>query len=140
MSTSNRASPARPLPARSVQASASVIPLSLGLLSIVVSVALAIWTATTAASIPVFGELRLPAASPATWPLSLGGYVLTPITVIVALGWDRAAQRAGLRDRNFILKPQYSRALRWMTGLAFVISLWHILNLAVAIASGGSAA
>ena len=137
MSTSNRVAPARPQAPRAVQSSASLIPLALGILSIVVSVGLAVWTATTASVIPVLGEVKFPAASPSTWPLSLGGYVLTPITVIIALGWDRAAQRGGLRDRNFILKPTYSDTLRWLTGAAFLISLWHILNLAVALASGG---
>ncbi len=137
MSTSNRVAPARPSVQRLVQASASFVPLVLGILSIVASVGLGIWSATTASVIPVLGELRLPAALPSTWPLSLGGYILTPITVIIALGWDRAAQRGGLRDRNFILKPLYSDALRWLTVAAFVISLWHILNLAVALASEG---
>ena len=137
MSSSNRVAPTRPSAPRSAQASASFVPLALGILSIAASVGLAIWTATTASVIPVLGELRLPAAQPSTWPLSLGGYVLTPITVIIALGWDRASQRRGLRDRNFVLKPQYSDGLRWLTVAAFVISLWHILNLAVALASGG---
>ena len=70
----------------------------------------------------------------ADWLLSFSGYLLTPMLVTVALGWDRIAQRRGARDRNFILKPQFGSWLRALVIVGFVLSLWHILNLARIVA------
>jgi hypothetical protein len=120
------------------QAAASPVPLLVGGLSLALSVALLVWTMLTSSLIPVFGETRFLAAAADTWPLSVAGYLLAPIVVVLALGWDRVLQRRGLQDRNFALKPRYGLYLRILTGAGFIISLWHIFNIAVAVASNGA--
>jgi hypothetical protein len=116
---------------------ASPIPLAVGAVCFLLSLVLAGWTASTAHLTPVLGEYQLPAAAANSWPLSVAGYVLAPISVILTLGWDRVAQRRGLQDRNFALRPRYSFYLRVLAIAGFVVALWHIFNIAVAIASGG---
>tara|TARA_Y100000817_G_scaffold225901_1_gene178792 strand:- start:88 stop:480 length:393 start_codon:yes stop_codon:yes gene_type:complete len=119
-------------PARVAAAKASVasaVPLQLGLLSLILSVILAVWTFSTTATQPPFAELG-------TWPLSVAGYVLTPVLTIGALTWDRVAQRRGLRDRNFALRPAYATGLRYIVGFSFLPAVWHIANIANLFAGG----
>lgn len=115
---------------RQQQPTASPFPLMLGIVAFIASVGLSIWTVSTAVAQPVIFGLLLPLASDSTWPLSVAGYLLTPLTVSAALGWDRISQQRGLRDRNFALKPRYQRVLRWCAGLSFILAVWHVLNIA----------
>jgi len=103
--------------------------LSLALSAVLVVVAVAVGTTAS-----VLG-LSLPMVPDTKWLLSFAGYLLTPTLVTVALGWDRIAQRRGVRDRNFVLKPQYGTWLRILVVAGFVLSLWHILNLAYIVAA-----
>jgi hypothetical protein len=105
-------------------------------LALTLSVVLGIWTLTTANVAPIVGGLQLPLASTSTVALSVGGYVLTPLGTIAAYAWDQTAQRRGLRNRNFGLMPQYTRILRYVAGVGFIVAAWHILNIANAIAGG----
>jgi hypothetical protein len=102
----------------------------MGLMAISLSLVLAIWTATTASAQPFVGGLSFPFADISTLGLSVGGYVLTPAVVFGALVWDRLAQRLGLRDRNFGLKPQYTVTLQWLAGAGMLLAAWHVLNIA----------
>jgi hypothetical protein len=116
---------------------ASPFPFVLGLLAVAVSVVLAVITALNVTSIPLSGDFAIPLAHSSTVALSIAGYVLTPLTVIGALAWDRVAQRKGLQsNRNFGLKPQYSLWLQVLTMAAFVFAIWHILNIASWLAGG----
>ncbi|WP_284301800.1 hypothetical protein [Homoserinibacter gongjuensis] len=99
-------------------------------MAISLSLVLAVWTATTASAQPFVGGLSLPFADISTLGLSVGGYVLTPVVVFGALVWDRLAQRLGLRDRNFGLKPQYTVTLQWLAGAGMLLAAWHVLNIA----------
>jgi hypothetical protein len=111
---------------------ASVWPLVMGTVAFVLGSALAVWTALSAAPQTFVGDVQLPFANVSTFALSLGGYLLTPFVVFVAFIWDRVGQRQGLQDRNFGLKPQYSRALQIMAAVAMVLAVWHVLNIAYA--------
>lgn len=57
------------------------------------------------------------------------GYLLTPIGVIVMLGTDMSRQRKGQNNPNFDIRPQYSKALRWLAGLSFLVAILHILEI-----------
>jgi hypothetical protein len=115
---------------------ASRKPLVMGVMALCLSVVLAIWTATTAEAQPILGGLELPLAETSTWVLSVGGYFLTPVATIAAVIWDQIAQRRGLRNRNFGLRPIYSTALRHIAIAGFGIAIWHVLNIANALAGG----
>lgn len=122
------------VPPQRHQPVASVWPLVLGTVAFTLGSVLGVWTALTAAPQAFIGEVRLPFAEVSTLPLSVGGYLLTPFVVFVALVWDRIGQRLGLRDRNFGLKPKYTRALQVMAILAMVLAVWHVLNISYAVA------
>ncbi len=109
---------------------ASRWPVIMGATAFGLSLVLAVWTATTARMQPFVGSIDLPFADVSTLPLSVGGYLLTPIVVFSALIWDRLAQRLGLRDRNFGLKPRYTVALQWLAAGGMVVAVWHVLNIA----------
>lgn len=113
---------------------ASRIPLLFGLLACLLSLVLAIWTATTATVEPIVASFSFPLAAEATWALSVAGYILTPFGTIAALAWDQLSQRHGLRNRNFVLKPRYSTALRGIAIVGFLLGIWHILNIAHMVA------
>jgi len=113
---------------------ASRLPLILGSMSLLLSLVLAVWTLTSVSLSPLFPGVTLPLANPSTVPLSIAGYVLTPITTIAAMAWDRVGQRRGLRNRNFVLRPRYSFILRIEVWVGFALGIWHILNIANAMA------
>lgn len=112
---------------------ASRWPLILGIVSVAASVVLAIITAVSSQLVPFSGGIRLPFADMATLPLSVGGYVLTPAFVFAALLWDRIAQRLGLRDRNFGLKPRYGQILSVLAFVGLALAVWHVSNIAYAV-------
>jgi hypothetical protein len=125
---------ARKRPVASQYSSASPAPLITGALSVVLSAALVVVSIAAGTPANVLG-LSLPMVPSASWSLSFAGYVLTPMLVTIALGWDRIAQRRGVRDRNFVLRPQYGTWLRILLVAGFAVSLWHILNLAYIVAA-----
>ncbi|MCU1482520.1 MAG: hypothetical protein JWQ19_3306 [Subtercola sp.] len=111
---------------------ASPVPLLIGMLAVALSIVIVIVTAVNGRASSVW-FLTLPIIEPGLWWLSLIGYVLTPLVVIVAFGLNRIWQRDGLRDRSFTPKPGYSLALKWMVGAGFLLALWHIVNLATVV-------
>lgn len=119
---------------RSHQPVASIWPLVMGAVAFALGSVLAVQTAITASLQLFVGDLQLPFADVTTLPLSIGGYILTPLVVFAAFVWDRIGQLRGLRDRNFGLKPQYSRALQIMAAIAMVLAVWHVLNISYAVA------
>ncbi|MCU1479080.1 MAG: hypothetical protein JWQ64_3773 [Subtercola sp.] len=111
---------------------ASPIPLLIGVGAVGLSAGIAVVTAVNGRASSVW-FLTLPIIEPGQWWLSLIGYILTPLVVIFAFGLNRIWQRDGLRDRAFTPKPGYSRALKWMVGVSFLLALWHIVNLATVV-------
>ncbi len=111
---------------------ASPLPLLVGVAAVVLSAAIAVVTEVNGRASSVW-FLTLPIIEPGQWWLSLAGYVLTPLVVIFAFGLNRIWQRDGLRDRAFSPRPGYSRALKWMIGVGFLLALWHIVNLATVV-------
>ena len=84
----------------------------------------------------LFGEFSLPLVSDGSGWLSLLGYVLTPLIVILAYGWDVAWQRrARENNRNVVLRRGYTRALKWLMIAGIVLGAWHVLNLAVPVSA-----
>lgn len=127
------ARPASGAPA-SGRTQASPIPLVVAAAALVVSLALAVTVLVSAsATVNILG-LGFALVTPDAWWLSFIGYVLTPIVVIGCYGWNAIAQRDGLRrNRNFALRPAYSRALAWAAGIGILLGAWHVLNLSVPI-------
>jgi hypothetical protein len=80
-------------------------------------------------------RFSLPLDTTSLWWASLLGYLLTPIVVIGARGWDTVSQRRGLQNRNFALKPGYSRVLQVLLVVGCVLALWQLLNLSLAVAN-----
>lgn len=112
---------------------ASAVPLISGLGAVLLSAALVVLTISLGRPTTLLPNLTLPLIEPVYWLLSLTGYVLTPIVVIIASGLNRSGQKAGLRDRNFTAKPIYGQVLTWLLVVSFVLGLWHILNMAVVL-------
>ncbi|MFT4229597.1 MAG: hypothetical protein QM602_04835, partial [Microbacterium sp.] len=115
---------------------ASPLPLLVAGGALGVSVVLALLVALTPASVPIaFLGVPLPLVTAGWWWVSLLGYLLTPVVVLGCYGWDAVGQRNGLRaDRNFVLRPSWSRALQWLTGISIAVGAWHVLNLSVPLA------
>ncbi|MFE1665517.1 hypothetical protein [Microbacterium sp. P02] len=119
-------------PAADAPPRASVLPLVVGGAAVVASIVLAIIVATSASATVVMLGLPLPLVAADHWSLSLLGYLLTPVAVIACYGWDAVGQRRGrARNRNFVLRPGYSRALTGAAGLGVLLGAWHVLNLSV---------
>jgi hypothetical protein len=67
--------------------------------------------------------------------LHLIGYVLTPLCVALSMGWDTIAQRRGKgNDQWFEQNATYSRILRVLTGVSFLVAFPHIYAMATDIA------
>ncbi|MEF2976155.1 hypothetical protein [Subtercola sp. YIM 133946] len=111
---------------------ASPVPLLIGAVAVALSAVIVIVTALNGRASSVW-FLTLPIIEPGLWWLSVLGYLLTPLVVIVAFGLNRIWQRDGLRDRAFTPRPGYGLALKWMVGLSFLLALWHIVNLATVV-------
>ena len=128
-------SPAFSAPARG-RAEASRVPLLVGAGAVLLSIVLAaLVLALLSAPAQLFAGLSLPLVSSGGWALSLLGYLLTPLVVILAYGWDVAWQRqARAGNRNVVLRPGYTRAFKWLMIAGLVLGAWHVLNLAVPVA------
>jgi purine-cytosine permease-like protein len=97
-----------------------------------VSVVLAVAVVLTASAPIAFLGVPFPLVRAEAFWMSLLGYLLTPIVVIACYGWDVVSQRNGLRaNRNFDIRPRWTRLLLWLSGFSIVVGAWHILNLSV---------
>lgn len=112
------------------------MPLVVGLSVVALSVVVAIIVLTSAsAPAQLFPWLVLPLVQSGSWALSLVGYLLTPLAVILAYGWDVAWQRQARADnRNVVLHPGDTRLLKWLMIAGIILGVWHVLNLAVPLA------
>lgn len=59
------------------------------------------------------------------------GYALTPVVPIAALVVDAVLQGRGLADPQFVSRPVYGTLLKAAAAMGIVVSLWHILTVAV---------
>lgn len=118
------------------------MPLLVGAGAVVLSLVVAIVVlAAVSAPAQLFAWLALPLVQSGGWALSLLGYLLTPLVVILAYGWDVAWQRqARAHNRNVVLHPGYTRTLKWLMIFGIVLGAWHVLNLAVPLAEAWGAA
>lgn len=63
------------------------------------------------------------------------GYALTPFSVVIMMGWDTITQRKQMsRDPWFVPRPKYSRMLRLLTAVSFLVAFPHIWQLAQILA------
>jgi hypothetical protein len=81
--------------------------------------------------LPPWFALTLPQADSAY--LGWVGYLLTPVIPICALVIDRVLQGRGLSNPQFILRPWFGTILKFAAALGIVVSLWHIITVAVPI-------
>jgi hypothetical protein len=65
------------------------------------------------------------------WGFGWVGYLLTPLTTITALVIDRVLQGRGLANPQFIPRPTFGVVLKAVAAASIVVSLWHILTIAV---------
>ena len=114
---------------------ASPLPLVLGAAALVVSLVLAIVAASAAAApVRVLG-VPLPLVRGGDVWLSVAGYVLTPLLVVGATGWNLSSQRSSaVRDaRHFVPRPGYTTTLYGIAAAALVLGAWHVLNISVPV-------
>jgi hypothetical protein len=98
---------------------ASVLPLLIAVVSIVISIVIYFVTRTSADA----------------FLLHLIGYVLTPLVAALCMGWDSIAQRMGIGASPWYEKnPKYSLILRILTAISFLPSFLHIYVMASDIA------
>jgi len=57
------------------------------------------------------------------------GYLLAPIGVTGTLAWDIWAQRKGQMDPNFDVRPSYTKIIKLLVALGYVVGILHILEL-----------
>ncbi|MDN3495195.1 hypothetical protein QL996_04590 [Planococcus sp. APC 4015] len=120
-----------PSPSR---AAASPVWLITGILALVASVVIAVIVAVAfSAPIALIG-IAVPLATAGSFWMSLIGYLLTPIVVMVLYGLDNVSQRNGLRaNRNFDIRPEWTRVLLWLAVASMIVGVWHALNMSVPI-------
>jgi hypothetical protein len=61
------------------------------------------------------------------------GYALTPLVVTMILGWDSISQRKGRKDPWFETKPIYSKILRVLVLVGFIVAVFHIVAIGIQI-------
>lgn len=111
---------------------ASPLPMVAGLACAVASLVLALVVAGVSSAPVIFFGMPLPLVSGGAWWLSLVGYLLTPMGVVAAYGWDAIVQRRAVAaDPNFADRPLFGRVLLWTAGISILIGAWHVLNLSV---------
>lgn len=63
--------------------------------------------------------------------VAIVGYLLTPFTVMVLMGWDTVSQRKKTSTEAwFVPNPSYSKLLRILAGISLLLSFPHINNIA----------
>lgn len=95
---------------------ASVLPLTMAILTLVVSVGIQAFQYQLANNIWYYV-----------------GYLLTPLLITMLLGWDSIAQRSGRKDPWFETKPVYSKVLRFLVLAGFVVAVFHIVAIGIQI-------
>jgi len=68
--------------------------------------------------------------------IHLIGYLLAPLLSSLVLGWDVVAQRQGRKDPWFEPKPNYSRIIRIIVALGFVVAIFHIIEVGIVCGQG----
>ena len=111
----------------------SAIPLFGALAAVVVSVSLVILSLVAHKNEAITDWLVLPIIPPSFWYVPVIGYILTPMFVIVMVGWDRVSMQRGLQNKYFVAEPRISTWLLWILWASMVVALWHIVNLAYTI-------
>ncbi len=61
------------------------------------------------------------------------GYLLTPLLVTMGLAWDTLSQRTGRKSPWFEAKPIYSKLLRLVVAVGFVVAIFHIVAIGILI-------
>ena len=58
------------------------------------------------------------------------GYLLTPVGMIAAMGWDFRAQRVGQqKNASFDIRPTYTKVIRILVVIGFVVGAFHMLEI-----------
>jgi hypothetical protein len=68
--------------------------------------------------------------------IHLLGYLAAPLLSSLVLGWDVVAQRQGRKDPWFEPKPIYSRIIRIIVALGFLIAILHIIEVGTVCGQG----
>ena len=68
--------------------------------------------------------------------IHLLGYLVAPLLSSLVLGWDVVAQRQGRKDPWFEPKPNYSRIIRIIVALGFVVAVFHIIEVGTVCGQG----
>lgn len=95
---------------------ASVLPLTMAILTLLVSIGIQAFQYQLANNIWYYV-----------------GYLLTPLLITMLLGWDSIAQRSGRKDPWFETKPVYSKVLRFLVLAGFVVAVFHIVAIGIQI-------
>lgn len=64
------------------------------------------------------------------------GYLVAPLLSSLVLGWDVVAQRQGRKDPWFEPKPGYSKLIRLIVALGFVVAIFHIIEVGTVCGQG----
>lgn len=68
--------------------------------------------------------------------IAIVGYLLTPFTVMVLMGWDTVSQRKKTSTEAwFVPNPSYSKLLRILAGVSILLSYPHINQIASSISA-----
>lgn len=68
--------------------------------------------------------------------IHLLGYLVAPLLSSLVLGWDVVAQRQGRKDPWFEPKPNYSRIIRMIVALGFLVAILHIIEVGTVCGQG----
>ena len=64
------------------------------------------------------------------------GYLVAPLLSSLVLGWDVVAQRQGRKDPWFEPKPGYSKLIRLIVALGFLVAILHIIEVGTVCGQG----
>ena len=64
------------------------------------------------------------------------GYFVAPLLSSLVLGWDVVAQRQGRKDPWFEPKPVYSKFIRIIVALGFLVAVFHIIEVGTVCGQG----
>lgn len=99
---------------------ASILPLIVAVAFLVISLALYL--------------LRFQLGGGIGWHLL--GYFVAPLLSSLVLGWDVVAQRQGRKDPWFEPKPGYSKLIRIIVALGFLVAVFHIIEVGTVCGQG----
>lgn len=64
------------------------------------------------------------------------GYLVAPLLSSLVLGWDVVSQRQGRKDPWFEPKPKYSKLIRLIVALGFLVAILHIIEVGTVCGQG----